>query len=106
MEQKKPRKPRIKKALDIKIDTKHVDVDIKRDASGVVDVIVDVAGNKDLHYHKDAEGKKTFKIIDAHEYDFESNGTSPHLPKGSIWKITGEMLKNFLAKGLGKMIKK
>jgi hypothetical protein len=105
MEQKKPRKPRIKKALDVKIDTKHVDVDIHRDASGVVDVIIDTP-LLDAHYHKDAEGKKTFKIIDAHEYDFESNGTSPHLPKGSIWKITGEMLKNFLAKGLGKMIKK
>lgn len=105
MEEKKPRKPRIKKALDVKIDTKHVDVDIHRDASGVVDVIIDTP-LLDAHYHKDAEGKKTFKIIDAHEYDFESNGTSPHLPKGSVWKITGEMLKNFLAKGLGKMIKK
>ena len=65
MEQKKPRKPykpRKKKALNIDIDTKLVDVTWKRDDEGVVDVIVDIAGPKDLHYHKDAEGKKTFKI--------------------------------------------
>jgi len=102
--EKKPRIPRKRKALDVKIDTKHVDVDIHRDASGVVDVIIDTP-IVDAHFHKDAQGKKTFEIIDAHEYSFESNGTSPHLPKGSIWKITGEMLKNFLAKGLGKHIK-
>jgi len=104
MEEKKPRTPRKRKALDLKIDTKNVDVTIHRDASGEVDVIIDTP-IVDAHYHKDAEGKKTFKIIDAHEYDFESNGNSPHLPKGSIWRITGEMLKNFLAKGLGKHIK-
>lgn len=98
------KKPRIKKSLNVNIDTKLVDVNIHRDASGVVDVIIDTP-IVDAHYHKDAQGKKTLEIIDANEYNFESNGTSPHLPKGSIWKITGEMLKNFLAKGLGKQIK-
>ena len=103
---RKPYKPRKNKALNVDIDTKLVDVNFKRDDAGVVDVIVDVPGAKDLHYHKDAEGKKTFEIIDADEYLFESNGTADSLPKGSVWTITGEMLKNFLARGLGKMIKK
>jgi hypothetical protein len=98
------KKPRRRKALNVTIDTKHVDVNIKRDASGEVDVVIDTP-IVDAHYHKDIDGKRTFKIINDAEYKFESNGTSPHLPKGSIWTITGEMLKNFLAKGLGKHIK-
>ena len=98
------KKPRKRKTLDVKIDTKLVDVNIHRDASGEVDVVIDTP-IVDAHYHKDSEGKKTFEIIDDAEYKFESNGSSPHLPKGSIWTITGEMLKNFLAKGLGKHIK-
>ena len=102
---RKPYKPRKNKALNVDIDTKLVDVTYKRDDSGVVDVIIDTPVI-DAHYHKDAEGKKTFKIIDADEYEFESNGIASELPKGTRWTITGEMLKNFLSRGLGKMIKK
>ena len=62
---RKPYKPRKNKALNVDIDTKLVDVNFKRDDAGVVDVIIDVPGKKDLHDHKDAEGNKTFRIIDA-----------------------------------------
>lgn len=103
---RKPYKPRKNKALNVDIDTKLVDVNFKRDDAGVVDVIIDVPGKKDLHYHKDAEGNKTFRIIDADEYEFESNGTAESLPKGSIWTVTGEMLRNFVERGLGKLIRK
>ena len=99
------KKPRKRKALNVDIDTKLVDVSYKRDDKGVVDVIIDTP-LIDAHYHKDANGKKTFEIIDAHEYEFESNGIADSLPKGSRWTITGEMLKNFLSRGLGKMISK
>lgn len=102
---RKPYKPRKNKALNVDIDTKLVDVTFERDDAGVVDVIIDTP-LIDAHYHKDANGKKTFEIIDADEYEFESNGIAESLPKGSRWTITGEMLKNFLARGLGKMIKK
>lgn len=105
--EKKPRKPytpRKNKALNVDIDTPLVDVTYERDDSGVVDVLIDTPVI-DAHYHKDAEGKKTFEFIDAHEYEFESNGIAPELPKGTRWTITGEMLKNFLSRGLGKFIK-
>ena len=101
---RKPYKPRTKKALNVDINTPLVDVTYERDDAGVVDVIIDTPVI-DAHYHKDAEGKKTFEIIDAEEYEFESNGIAESLPKGSRWTITGEMLKNFLGRGLGKMIK-
>ncbi len=97
------KKPRKKKALDINIDTKFIDVNVVRDASGEVDVTVDTP-IVDAHYHKDASGSKRLEIDMQGTYTFESNGNSPHMPKGSIWVITGEMLKNFLEKKLGKRI--
>jgi hypothetical protein len=98
------KKPRRKKALNIEIDTKLVDVNVVRDASGVVDVTVDTP-IVDAHYHKDADGKSKLEFDLNGSYKFESNGNSPHMPKGSIWMITGEMMINFLEKKLGKHIK-
>jgi hypothetical protein len=98
------KKPRKRKALDIKIDTKHVDVHIKRDENGTTDVVLDTP-IVDAHFHKDVDGKKSFEIEidDDKEYEFVSNGTADHLPKGTIWKVTGEMLKLFLKNKYGKL---
>lgn len=99
----KPKKK--KKPLNINIDTKLVDVNYTRDEKGVVDVIIDTP-IVDAHFHKNEDGEKTFEIIDADTYLFESNGKADELPKGSQWKITGHMLKNFLERNLGKIIHK
>ena len=98
------KKPRKKKELKVKIDTKNVDIEYTRTADGEVDLKVDTP-IVDAHYTKDKDGNKDLEIVNDAEYEFESNGTSPHMPKGSKWKVTGEILKNFLSKGLGKLIK-
>jgi hypothetical protein len=36
-------------------------------------------------------------------YEFVANGTFHTLPKGSVWKITGEAAMIFLKKGYGKL---
>jgi len=100
-----PKRPkRQKKPIDIHIDTKNVDVDIQRDSKGNVKIDVDTK-KVDIHFKKE-EGIRTLdiEIDDSKEYEFESSG-STHMPKGTIWKISGELLKIFLQKGLGKLIK-
>ena len=51
------KKPRQKKALKVNIDTKFIDVNVVRDASGEVDVTIDTP-IVDAHYNKDASGSK------------------------------------------------
>ena len=36
-------------------------------------------------------------------YEFVANGTFRTLPKGTIWKVTGEIAKIFLQRGYGKL---
>lgn len=98
------KKPKKRKPLNIKLDTKKVDIEITRDANGNVTVDVDTP-KIDAHYTKDENGAKlTVEVEDGALYDFESNGTSSTLPKG-VWKITGEMVKLFLKNGFGKLKK-
>jgi len=94
-----------KKKLNVKIDTPIVDVHYDKNELGEVDVKIDTK-LVDAHYTKNVLGEKKFEILDGDTYDFESNGKAEHLPKGTIWKITGELVKNFLAKGLGKIVTK
>lgn len=99
------KKPRKRKPFDIHLDTKKVDVDIKRDANGKLTVDVDTE-KIDAHFEKSDEGVfLDVDINDQHEYEFEANGKSENLPKGTVWKITGEMLKIFLKQGFGKLKK-
>ena len=49
--------------------------------------------------------KATIEFDDKVIYEFEGNGQSKHLPKGAIFKISGEMLKQFLKRGFGKLKK-
>jgi hypothetical protein len=100
-----PKRPkRKKKPIDIHIDTKNVDVDIQRDSEGNVKIDVDTK-KVDIHFKKE-EGIRTLdiEIDDSKEYEFESFG-SKHMVKGTIWKVSGELLKIFLSRGLGKLIK-
>ena len=101
---KKQRKQR--KPLNVKIDTKHVDIEIKRDVDGNTTIDVD-SPVVDVHFEKTDSGKSVEidfdSIDDRAEFTFESNGTSKLMPKGTMWKITGEILKIFLKRKLGKL---
>lgn len=54
------KKPRTKKALNVKIDTKLIDVNVVRDASGEVDVTIDTP-IVDAHYHKNEKERNLLK---------------------------------------------
>jgi len=97
------KKPRKRKTLDISIDTKNVDVEIKRDETGKLNVDIDTK-KIDVKFEKDAD-KKTLdiEINDEQTYHFVSNGEAPTMKKGTIWEVTGAMLRIFLKKGLGKL---
>jgi hypothetical protein len=101
---KKPKKPR--KPLNIKIDTKNVDIEIKRDVDGNTTIDLD-SPIVDVHVEKTDSGKSIEidfdSIDDRKEYVFESNGTSKLMPNGTLWKITGELVKIFLKRKLGKL---
>ena len=103
----KPRKQRkTRKPIEINIDTKFVDVEIKRDADGKTTIDVD-SPIVDVHIEKTNSGKSIEidlgSIDDKTEYMFESNGASKLMPKGTLWKITGELLKIFLNRKLGNL---
>jgi hypothetical protein len=103
----KPKKQRkTRKPIDVKIDTKFVDVEIKRDADGKTTIDVD-SPIVDVHIEKTNSGKSVEieigSIDDRKEYMFESNGTSKLMPKGTLWKITGELLRIFLNRKLGNL---
>ena len=104
-ERKEERKSRPKKELDITIDTNRVDVDIERDAEGNLDIEWD-GKHVDGKYSK--QGNKVtleVEINDQDTYLFEANGTNRRLPKGAIWKLTGQVIKGFLKRGWGKIKK-
>jgi hypothetical protein len=96
---KKPRK------IDVKIDTKNVDVTIQRNENGDVHATLDTP-KVDAEFTKDSEGVTLdVEIDDNSEYQFESNGKSKHMPKGVVFTITGELLRLFLKNKFGKLKK-
>jgi hypothetical protein len=99
-------KPKRKRKIDVTIDTPNVDINITRDENGNTNVDIDTP-RVDVHATKtDDEFKLDIDIDDAKEYTFEANGKGDHLPKGTLWKISGELLRIFLKQGLGKLHKK
>ena len=102
MEKKTRRK---KKDLDIDLMVNNADVSIERNEAGTtIEVDSDVV---DVTYHKDQEGnvKIDVEIDDKVIYEFVSNGASKHMPKGTIFKVSGAMLKLFVKRGFGKLKK-
>lgn len=67
------KKPRKKKILNVELETK-------------IDEVVTPA-----------------ELDPAQMYEFEANGNFRTLPKGSIWKINGELASKFIAKGYGNL---
>ena len=104
-DERKEKRQSKKKELDITIDTKRLDIDIDRDADGNVDIEWD-GKHVDGKYSK--HGNKVsieVEINDQDTYLFEANGTNRKLPKGAIWKLTGQVIKGFLKRGWGKIKK-
>ena len=96
------KKPRKKKDLNIKVDLGKTEISLKRDVNGTqIDVdsrIVDVHIDKNEN-----EISIDVEIDDKTVYEFESNGTSKHMPKGELFKVTGEMVRHFIKRGFGKL---
>jgi hypothetical protein len=93
------------KKIDVKIDTKRVDVTIQKDENGDVHATLDTP-KVDAEFTKNSEGVTLdIEIDDNAEYQFESNGQSKHMPKGMVFTITGELLKLFLKRKFGKLKK-
>lgn len=101
---KRERKPKTKKPLDIKVDTEKVDISVTRDEAGNVKAGVDLP-KVDLLLTKDEDGVQLdIKLEDGRTYTFESNGRARSLPRG-LWQVTGAMAKLFIAQGFGKVKK-
>lgn len=94
-----------KKPVDINVETPKVVASLKTDGKGNLEATLDTK-HVDIEVTNNAEGLKIHvDIDDDKEYDFESNGVDGNLPKGTVWKITGEFVKIFLKRGLGKIKK-
>lgn len=93
------------KKIDVSIDTKNVDVTIKRNENGDIHATLDTP-KVDAEFTKNSDGVTLdIDIDDNAEYQFESNGKSKHMPKGMVFTITGELLRLFLKNKFGKLKK-
>ena len=98
------KKTRKKKDLSVKLNVNDAELTVKKDINGTeIDLDTRLV---DVHIEKNAEGvHATIEIDDKVIYEFEGNGESKHLPKGVLFKVSGEMLKHFLKRGFGKLKK-
>lgn len=98
------KRTRKKKNIDVTLNVNNAELKVKRDIKGTeIDLDTRII---DVHIDKTSdEVKVQVEIDDKVIYEFVGNGESKHLPKGTIWKITGEMLKHFIKKGFGKLKK-
>jgi hypothetical protein len=96
------KKPRKKKDLNINVDLGKTEISLKRDVNGTqIDVDSRII---DVHIDKNDQGISIdVELDDKTVYEFESNGTSKHMPKGELFKVTGEMVRHFIKKGFGKL---
>jgi len=98
------KRTRKKKDIDVNINVNNAELKVKRDIKGTqIDLDTRII---DVHIDKDSSGvHATIEIDDKVIYEFVGNGESKHLPKGVMFKISGEMLKYFIKKGFGKLKK-
>lgn len=98
---KRGRKAKVKD-VSVSIDTPNVDVEIKKTEDGLT---ADLDSKRvDIHVEKTAD-KFTLEveIDDKKEYEAVATGVNPTMPKGTIWRVTGELLKIFIRKGIANM---
>lgn len=96
------KKTRKKKDLNVNVDLGNTEISLKKDVNGTeIDLDSRIV---DVHIEKDENGLSIdIEIDDSKVYEFVSNGESKHMPKGTLWKITGAMARHFIKKGLGKL---
>jgi hypothetical protein len=93
MEKKKPikNKSRKKKSINVKVDTKNVDVEFDRDENGDVEFNIDTK-KIDANYRKVGDEYTLEVDIDNDGiYDFVANGNAKFMEKGQVWKVTGKV---------------
>lgn len=100
---KRGRKAKVKD-VNVSIDTPKVDVEItKTEDSFTADVDTK---RVDIHVEKTADKfVLEVEVDDKKEYEVIATGTNPTMPKGSIWRVTGELVKIFMRKGIAKLKK-
>jgi hypothetical protein len=61
--------------------------------------------NLDLEVKETAtpKAKKPVELDPSLTYEFIGNGNFRTLPKGSVWKINGELASKFISKGYGNL---
>ncbi len=104
MESKKPikNKSRKKKPVNVKVDTKNVDVEFDRDENGDVEFDIDTK-KFEAHYSKKGDEYTLEVDIDNDGiYDFVANGDASFMKKNQVWKVTGKVLKLWLKSKFGK----
>jgi len=96
------KKPRKKRNLNVNVDLGNTEISVKKDVNGTeIDLDSRII---DVHIDKNEDGLSIeIDIDDAKVYEFVSNGQSKHMPKGTLWKITGAMARHFIKKGFGKL---
>ena len=104
-QKKRGRKPKTEnKELHVSLDTPKVDVEIHKTDEGLTAELD--TERVDVRLTKDAERTiLEIDIDDKKEYEIIATGADKRLPKGTIWKVTGELLKIFLRKGSAKLKK-
>ena len=97
MENKKPIKnKRKKKSVNVKVDTKNVDVEFDRDENGDVEFNIDTK-KIDANYKKVGDEYTLEVDIDNDGiYDFVANGNAEFMKRNQVWKVTGKVLKLWL----------
>jgi len=104
MAEERKKRIRIKKVKDVNvsIDLPNVDVEITKNEDGFT---ADLDSKRiDIHIEKTAD-KFTFEveIDDKKEYEAVATGINPTMPKGTIWRVTGELLRIFIKKGIANL---
>lgn len=100
------KKKRVRKAkatdVSVSIDTPNVDVEIKKTEEGLT---ADLDSKRvDIHVEKTADKFSIeVEIDDKKEYEAIATGVNPTMPKGTIWRVTGELLKIFMRKGIANL---
>jgi hypothetical protein len=101
---KRGRKPKVKE-VNVTIDTPKVDVEINKNEEGFT-ANLDTE-RIDVHVEKTADKFSIeVEIDDKKEYEAIATGVNPTMPRGTIWKVTGELLKIFIRKGIANIKQK
>jgi hypothetical protein len=104
-QRKRGRKPKSEKEINISVDTAKVDLEINKTSEGFT-AELDTPRLDILVEKKDGKISIEVDIDDKKEYEAIATGVNPTLPKGTVWKVTGEILKIFIRKGIANLKKK